>query len=123
MKLMPIDPRIAALVAALLLPLGPSLAASTSPARTVGFTVGAVAVIKPTCGYDDDPDGIGRLLLGARLAKSDILPGGRLRAEFEAGGIEARQAMGAKLQREGRGRFCAFALARFGPGGLGVIRS
>jgi hypothetical protein len=102
--------------------LSPAVAAATDPARTVGFVFGSVSVLRSTCGLQDDPRGLGRLLVNARLAKGDILPGGRARAEFKAGADEARASLSAKMKREGQQAFCAFARQRYGAAGLAVVR-
>ena len=102
--------------------LGSSPAIAADPASTVGFAVGSAVVIRNACGFRDDPGGIGRLLVNARISKADIAPGGPRRAAFEAGGDEARLNLRNKLEREGRERFCAFAMERYGPGGLGVVQ-
>lgn len=97
-------------------------AAATDPARTIGFVFGSVAVVRNACGFPDDPDGLSRLLVSARLEKAMVLPGGARRGEVEAGRDEARIHLTAKLAREGRESFCAFAEERFGARGLGVVR-
>lgn len=100
----------------------PLPASAANPAETAGFVFGSVAVIRSACGLRDDPDGLGRLLVSAGLAKADILPGGSRRAAFEASAHDARLRLHAKLAREGREAFCAFARQRYGASGLGVVR-
>ena len=101
---------------------GPAPASTADPATTVGFVFGSAAVIRKACGFSDDPDGLGRLLVNARVSKADILPGGQRRGAFQVGAQEARLHLSAKLAREGREAFCAFALQRYGASGLGVVR-
>ena len=102
--------------------LCPAPASANDPATTVGFVFGSVTILRKACGLQDDPDGLGRLLVNARLAKADILPGGRARAAFEAGADEARASLSGKLKREGQQGFCTFARHRYGATGLGVVR-
>jgi hypothetical protein len=109
-------------MAALALLAAPLPASADDPAGTAGFVFGSVVVIRSACGLRDDPGGLGRLLVNTGLAKADILPGGRRRATFEASAGEARANLTAKLEREGREAFCAFARQRYGPGGLRVVR-
>jgi hypothetical protein len=111
-----------AVALAVALVAGPPPASAADPATTVGFVFGSAAVIRKACGFSDDPDGLGRLLVGAQVSKTEILPGGDRRAAFQIGAHEARLHLSAKLAREGRQAFCAFALQRYGASGLGVVR-
>jgi hypothetical protein len=119
MSSLPAPGRLTLLVVAA---LGSTPAVAADPASTVGFAVGSAAVIRKACGLRDDPEGIGRLLAAARVNKAEIAPGGRRRAVFEAGADEARLNLTAKLEREGRESFCAFAMERYGPRGLRVVQ-
>jgi hypothetical protein len=113
---------VAGVAAMALTLLARPVAHAADPARTVGFVAGSIVVIRAACGVDDDPDGLGRLLVHAGVAKADIAPGGRRRAAFEAGADEARASLSARLRRDGRQAFCGFALQRYGREGLGVVR-
>lgn len=109
-------------VLAIAVVLGSTPASAGDPARTVGFVFGSVVVIRNACGFTGDPNGLGRMLQGARLEKADISPGGQRRPEFQEGSHEARLLLTARLQRDGRDTFCSFALARYGSAGLGVVK-
>ncbi len=109
-------------MAALALLAAPLPASAADPAGTAGFVFGSVVVIRSACGFSDDPEGLGRFLANAGIEKADILPGGRRRPAFEASVREARANLTAKLEREGRQAFCAFARQRYGAGGLRVVR-